>query len=174
MPDYSKGKIYTIRSRNDDSLIYVGSTIQPLCVRWGEHKRKSRNGKEIKKYLYQTVNGCWEEWFIELYETFACNSKEELQKREGEIIREIGTLNTRIEGRTKKQWYIENADKIKEQKKKYYNKNADKIKQYHIDNAEKNKQQQFKCECGGHCRLTDKPRHLKTKKHQEYLSTLQE
>ena len=27
---YKNGKIYTIRYKNDDSLIYVGSTIQPL------------------------------------------------------------------------------------------------------------------------------------------------
>ena len=36
MPDYSKGQIYTIRNRNDNSKIYVGSTIQSLAVRFGE------------------------------------------------------------------------------------------------------------------------------------------
>ena len=30
---YKNGKIYTIRHKNDDSLIYVGSTIQPLFKR---------------------------------------------------------------------------------------------------------------------------------------------
>ena len=34
---YKNGKIYTIRYKNDDSLIYVGSTIQPLFKRWFEH-----------------------------------------------------------------------------------------------------------------------------------------
>ena len=28
MPDYSKGKIYTIRNKHDENLIYVGSTIE--------------------------------------------------------------------------------------------------------------------------------------------------
>ena len=27
---YQNGKIYTIRNKNDDNLIYVGSTVQPL------------------------------------------------------------------------------------------------------------------------------------------------
>ena len=39
MPDYTKGKIYTIRCKTDDTLIYVGSTIQPLSVRFGGHKK---------------------------------------------------------------------------------------------------------------------------------------
>jgi hypothetical protein len=38
MPDYQKGKICTIRNRNDDTKIYVGSTIQPLAVRFAGHK----------------------------------------------------------------------------------------------------------------------------------------
>ena len=40
MPDYTKGKIYTIRNRIDDSLIYVGATTQPLYIRFSEHKNK--------------------------------------------------------------------------------------------------------------------------------------
>jgi hypothetical protein len=39
MPDYSKGKIYTIRNRNDDTKIYVGSKIQALAVKFAAHKR---------------------------------------------------------------------------------------------------------------------------------------
>ncbi len=41
---------------------------------------------------------------------YSCNNVEELWKREGEIIRLIGTLNSRIEGRGTKQYYIDNAD----------------------------------------------------------------
>ena len=42
MPDYSKGQIYTIRNRNDDSKIYIGSTIQPLYKRLYTHKCYSK------------------------------------------------------------------------------------------------------------------------------------
>ena len=37
---YKNGNIYTIRYKNDDSLIYVGSTIQQLFKRWYEHKSR--------------------------------------------------------------------------------------------------------------------------------------
>ncbi len=137
MPDYSKGKIYTIRNRNEHAKIYVGSTIQSLAVRFSGHKRNSKTEKCINYKLYVEINNDWDNWYIELYENYPCNSKEELCKKEGEIIREIGTLNSRIECRDKKQYYIDNADRIKE----YYIENADKIKKYYIENADKIKEQ---------------------------------
>ena len=142
MPDYSKGKIYTIRNRNDDAKIYVGSTIQPLAVRFAGHKRDCKIEKNMKMKLYVEVNNDWDNWYIELYENYQCNNREELCRREGEIIRLIGTLNSKIAGRDKKQYYFENVDRIKE----YRNRNADnikeQIKQYHIENIENIREQQ--------------------------------
>ena len=60
---YKKGKIYTIRFYDNNILIYVGSTIQSL---------------------YKDID----DWYIELYENFPCDNKEQLNKREGELIRE--------------------------------------------------------------------------------------
>ena len=48
MPDYSKGKIYTIRCRTDETLIYVGSTIQPLNRRFSKHKTEYKSNKKNK------------------------------------------------------------------------------------------------------------------------------
>ncbi len=187
MPDYSKGKIYTIRNRDDDTKIYVGSTIQSLAVRFGFHKIHSKREKYMNILLYKEVNGDWTNWYIELYENHSCNSREELCKREGEVIRLIGTLNTKIAGRDIKQYRIENADNIKEYKKQYRIENADKIKeykkQYDIENADKVKEQnkQYKienayklkekitCECGCLINRDCLTRHKKTKKHQAYL-----
>ncbi len=104
---YKNGKIYTIRYKNDDSLIYVGSTVQPLFKRWFEHKRREKNekSKEYNYFLYQKMRETnIEDWYIELYEEFSCENKEQLNKREGQIIREIGTLNKVIAGRTKKEY----------------------------------------------------------------------
>lgn len=149
MPDYSKGKIYTIRNRNDDTKIYVGSTIQPLAVRFAGHKRDSKTERCKNFKLYIEVNNDWDNWYIELYENKSCNNKEELCKREGEIIREIGTLNSRIAGRNHQEYdeerkhnperiqqkqeisktYRENhKEEIKEKKKEYREKNIEKIK----------------------------------------------
>ena len=107
MIDYSLGKIYTIRCKSDDSLIYVGSTVQKLSMRWGGHKNTAK--KHPSWDLFVAINNKWHKWYIELYEDFPCKSREELHKREGEITRLIGTLNMIIAGRTKQ-----------EREKKYY------------------------------------------------------
>ena len=62
MPDFKNGKIYTIRCKDDEALIYVGSTTQQLSKRWGEHKGKSSTYP--LRLLYQTINNKWDDWYI--------------------------------------------------------------------------------------------------------------
>ena len=129
---YKNGKIYTIRYKNDDSLIYVGSTIQPLYKRWFEHKSRSKNKEKQILPLYKKFNETdINDWYIELHEDCPCQRKEELNKREGEIIREIGTLNKNIAGRTEKEHYQDNREDILKKNrvkdKKYYENNKDEI-----------------------------------------------
>ena len=132
---YNNSKIYTVRYKNDNSLIYCGSTIQPLYKRWFAHKSRcyNINDKEYNKLLYQKIRETdnINDWYIELYELFPCNSKEELLKREGEVTREIGTLNKNISGRTSKQYYIDNFLKINEYNKQYYIDNKIRISNYY-------------------------------------------
>lgn len=116
MPNYQNGKIYTIRCRNDDSLIYVGSTTQKLTERIAQHRRQSY---KHSKRLFECVNGNWEDWYIELYEECPCNNKQELDKKEGEIIRQIGNLNKNIAGRKRDEYREDNKEKIKEYTKLY-------------------------------------------------------
>ena len=93
---YKNSKIYTLRNKNDNNLIYVGSTIQPLYKRFSAHKK---NSKYKNTLLYKKMNETdLNDWYIELYEDYPCERKEQLNKREGEIIREIGTLNKYIAG----------------------------------------------------------------------------
>jgi hypothetical protein len=179
MPDYSKGKIYTIRCRTDETLIYVGSTIQPLSVRRGGHKYNSRIEKNKKNLLYRAVNDNWDDWFIELYEVYPCENIEQLNKREGEVIRLIGTLNSKIAGRTNKIYYENNKDDISIKHKEYYENNKDDIlikhKEYYEDNKDdiaikhkkyrEDNKDKITCECG--CIITKLclSRHKKTQKH---------
>ena len=130
MPDYKNGKIYTIRCSEDPSLIYVGSTTQSLSQRWTDHKDATKN-LNSKKYnnnkLYQEIrNKGIDLFYIELYEEYPCENRNQLHKREGEIIRLIGTLNSRIAGRNNQEYYIDNKEYINEKGKEYmkeYNKN---------------------------------------------------
>ena len=130
---YKRGKIYTIRCRDDDGLVYVGSTIQPLAKRIGGH----RKDKECS--LYQFVDGDWSNWYIELYEEFPCDNKEQLEKKEGEVIREIATINKYIAGRDLKQYYQDNRDELLEKTKQHYQNNRDEILEYRKQYRQKNR-----------------------------------
>jgi hypothetical protein len=164
MPDYSKGKIYSIRFYDNDKLIYIGSTIQTLSKRFGGHKTNLRCS--LYQYIQENYNGDFKCCYIELLEPFECNNKNELDRKEGELIRKIKTddnytvINKQIAGRNRKEYRQENADNIKkyyqdnkdklnEKQKQYYQDNKDKLnekhKQYHQDNKDKlnEKQKQY-------------------------------
>ncbi len=107
---YKQGKIYTIRCKTNLSLIYAGSTIQKyLSQRMGDH-RKGKYLTSIQKLITKHFNGDWSNFYIELYESYPCNSKLELERKEGEVIRLIGTINEVIAGRTKPEWYTEHPE----------------------------------------------------------------
>ena len=136
MPDYKQGNIYTVRCKTDDTLIYVGCTTQSLSERMAKHKHDSMKRPNI--CFYQHIDD-WDNWYIELYENYACENKEQLNKREGEIIREIGTINKQIAGRTHQEWYKDNKEKVLKQRKDNYDNNKDKILQSQKEYANKNK-----------------------------------
>jgi predicted ATP-grasp superfamily ATP-dependent carboligase len=165
---YQRGKIYTVRCLYDDKLIYVGSTTQKyLSVRMAKHRYYNQLCS-----LTQYVNGDWKNWYIELYEDYPCNSKQELEKREGEIIRQIGTINKRIEGRTAKERTEANKEQIAEYIKQYHQDNKEKIskknKEYYQNNkeiiVEKFKQKGTCQNCGSIVRKGDIAKHKRTKK----------
>ena len=70
-------------------------------------------------------------------------------------------MNVKIEGRTLKEYYVDNADKLKQYKKQYQVENVDKIKQY--------KNTKNTCICGGNFSTANKHQHLRTKKHLNYI-----
>lgn len=177
MPDYSKGKIYTLRCRTDDTLIYVGSTIQPLCERMSTHRVDSRIECKKNRLIYRTINGDWDNWFIELHELYPCSSKEELVKREGEIIRLIANLNTQIPGRTFKEWCEVRKDELVEKSKEYRQEHkqeiAERKKTYYQDHKQEiaeRKKEKITCECGCLISKSDLSRHKKTPKHLNLIS----
>jgi len=113
MVNYKNGKIYTIRSLKS-SYIYVGSSCINLKDRMTKHKSSYKIGKILG--MFKNIVTDISDWYIELYELYPCENKKELEKREGEIIKNIGTLNKRVAGRNAKEYYADNRDI----KKKYY------------------------------------------------------
>lgn len=189
MPNYQNGKIYALKSHQTEN-IYIGSTTQKLCQRLGKHRRTYEiyggecSSKEILKYP---------DYYIELIENCPCNSKEELLAREGYYIRKYKDkcVNIIVAGRNRKECYEDNKDKILEKNKKYREENKEAIRQQRKEyreeykevlnqiskeNYEANKEQilermkkKYTCDCGSTLRKSDKSRHEKSKKHQEYI-----
>ena len=140
---YSNGKVYCIRNIIDDD-IYVGSTTQPLSKRMSKH-RIDMKGYKKDRMLYTKMNELGaDKFYIELIEECPCDTLEQLRKREGHFIREMGTLNYLIAGRTKKDWTIENIEHVKENAKKYYEENKERIlsrnRQWDKEHSEKVKE----------------------------------
>ena len=82
----------------------------------------------------------FERFRIELIEEYSCQDKYQLTQKEGHYIREIGTLNKRIEGRTKQEYDKKNYEDNKEQKKEYYEHNKLKVSETNKKYREKNKE----------------------------------
>ena len=123
--------MYCIKSDSTPNLIYIGSTIQPLSIRFRAHKtsyKRWKNSTYNYTSSYEIIK--FEDCYIQLIEDYPCDSKKDLCKREGEYIRNMTTVNQTIPGRTNKQYKKDNKEQIAKHKKEYYNDNKDKITQY--------------------------------------------
>ena len=80
-------------------------------------------------------------FYIELIEKCPCNDKDELRRTEGKYIRELKpSLNKRIEGRTLREYYIDNEEHFS-QRAKYYNiDNKEYIREHKKQYYENNKE----------------------------------
>ena len=132
MPDYKNGQIYMIWSPNTD-LVYIGSTTQPLYKRFYEHCHS------LDTSSYKVIE-CGNAK-IELIEDYPCVNKKELNRREGQVIRERKLcVNNIVAGRTKKEYRYENKEAIAAHSKAYRQENKEAIdartKAYQQENKE--------------------------------------
>jgi len=104
--------------------------------------------------------------YIELLEAYPCKNKEELCKREGEVMRATpNTVNRNIAGRTPKQYRDDHEEKLKQYIKKYQQDNKTKIKQH--------KGKIIRCECGLNTTRGHLLRHKRTNKHKSEMEMLE-
>lgn len=191
MPNFKNSKIYFIKS-SQTKQIYIGATTQTLSRRFSKHKSVHRH---INRYgscrSGRILN--YGDAYIELYEIFPCNNKEELSKREGELVRKHSKIcvNCQIPGRTHKQYCKDNKEKIVQNKRKYYENNKEYVrkiqKKYYEDNRERRRKDMkkyyddnrerilersrktFPCDCGSRYKYGRKKRHEKTIKHNKFF-----
>ena len=141
MPDYKKGKIYKIVC-NITGKVYIGSTTQSLACRIAGHRisfKRFKEGSGNNMMSFQIIEQG--DYDIMLIEKIACESKDELHKRERYFIETLECTNKNIPTRTKKDFYHVNRDIILEQKKHYNQVNKEQIaerkKQHYQVNKER-------------------------------------
>ena len=135
---YKNGQIYSIRSPQTE-MVYYGSTITTLTKRFYFHNYEFNNqGKYCSSHEILKLGNAYIEWV----EDYPCNSKKELNRREGQVQRanKAHCVNLYVAGQTTQEYYEENKEAITAQHKNYYevNKEAilDKQKLYQNKNKE--------------------------------------
>jgi len=136
MPDYQKGRIYKLWSpQGTEEEVYYGSTTDELRKRKNSHKLKKNNCSS--KILFEK----YDDVRIELIEEYPCNNRAELEKKEGEYIRNNKCLNKIIVGRTLEEYYQDNKEYIRKIHKNYRENNKEYIKKINENYRENNKEQ---------------------------------
>jgi len=195
--DYYQTCIYKLVHFDDlnDENIYVGHTTN-MTKRKCQHKKACCNpnlkNHNLKVYQFIRENGGWDKWDMILVEKYSCKCSAEARARERYWIKELkATLNSNEPGRTRKEWFEENREKIAEYQneyrqcnkekskiyhKKYYQENHEKkiqnSKEYYQDNHQKiieKRAEKITCDCGSVVRILNITRHRKTIKHQDWL-----
>jgi len=188
MCEYLNGKIYKIGCEITGE-VYIGSTRLSLEDRLIKHVDKNSNccSKQIidrNKY------------YIEQLESYPCNSKQELERKEGEYQRAFECININIAGRTKLEYYEDNKERIAKRNAEHYQDNKERIakrnaeyqqnnkqhfkeysKQYRLENTEMIKAIRNKeviCECGTKSTHGHLIRHKRSKKHIDLMSKLKQ
>lgn len=125
------GKIYKITNDVND-LIYVGSTIGPLCKRMAGHRTDAKRDK--KSAINTAIRELGSQHFkIVLIENFTCQTREELRAREDFWIE---TLGTRARGYNQFAAYRTEEQRV-EYNRQYYEQNRELVRQRYEQNRER-------------------------------------
>lgn len=166
MVNYQDGKIYKVVC-DETGMIYYGSTTQPLYKRAWSHR--NNNGCMTKDMTNPKIY---------LVEDYPCERKEQLLMRERYYIdnneccnklNPIRTIEEKKAIRKKCNHKYCNSENGKSKKREW-----EKEHREEINKARKERRAilpTITCECGSTYKR-DKARHLKSKKHQSYISNL--
>jgi hypothetical protein len=171
---------YKIVSKDDNiKEIYIGKTTNfKNRVKNHRYYCYNENRKEYNYKLYQFIreNGGINNFNFIQIETNEYNDKNSSLKERYYIEELNATLNSYVPSRTQKEWYEDNIKIINEYQKEFRENNREKKnknqKKYFDKNREiinEKQREKITCECGCEIRKDYLSKHLKTKKHQDYL-----
>jgi len=173
------GRIYTLRSHQTTD-IYIGSTTQILCKRLANHRVNYKmfiNDKYHYVTSFEIIQH--KDAYIELLFEGEFQSKNDLERKEGEYIREMECVNKRIEGRTPQERYEDNKEHFVEYKHNWYLQNKqitlERASNRYENNREhilKQHQKKYNCDCGSVVGVYYKAKHERSQKHQLFIKSL--
>ena len=145
MPDYSKGRIYSIVSPSHPEDVYYGSTIQTLGVRMCGHRKQhiKREGGCSSSDVLRHGDA-----IILLVENFPCKSVEELRAREGYYVLNTPCVNRRNPTPM-------TVERRREKEARWRSKHS----------------QPTTCECGGVFNILETLEHRKSIRHTTFIET---
>jgi predicted GIY-YIG superfamily endonuclease len=140
---------------NVTNKVYYGSTKNDLNMRINSHRSSAKRDRGCRSK--EILENC--DFKSEILEEVDLENRFE---RESYYIKNFECVNKHLPGRTRKEWLESCKEKRFEQMKKYREQNKEQI-------VERRKIK-FSCECGSIIRKDDKARHMKSKKHIDYLN----
>jgi len=151
--DYKNGKIYRIVCDITGEQ-YFGSTTQPLYKRLSLHKKSKRITTATP--IIERGN-----YTIVLVEDYACENKNQLERRERFYIENNVCVNKVIPTRTSIEYYEANRERLNEYQRGYFQANKEKMQHYN--------RERVVCECGCILQRGHLSRHKRTAKHIEFI-----
>jgi hypothetical protein len=150
------GVVYKLKCKDENiKEFYVGSSVN-FNQRKISHKTRCNSPKAIgynlKVYRFIREYGCWDNWCFEILLEVQVESKEELRLNyEAKYQLDLKpSLNSKVEGRTDKQYREDHKEERLEYAKQYYEDHKEEIlekqKEYYEDNKEEilEKQKQYR------------------------------
>jgi len=172
-----KGHIYIIFCHINPKIYYVGSTFNQLKQRWNRHKHHYKEKQPVSLYKYFDEYGI-ENFSIKLIKSYNVYREHNRDNQHLKAYEQLWINKFRNSCNLYHSFNPLSKLRDKENKKKWRenNKNKNKILKHSRDYKKNNKEkilekakEKYTCECGSILTIVKKSRHLKSKKHQDYI-----
>ena len=170
-------QIYAIKSKSYPELQYIGSTKLSLKKRLQFHKSQyKRYCKGLLKCHYSSFDVMkYDDYYIELYCETGTYNRSDAEWLEGQVIRAESCINKFVPGRTNKQYYQDNIEKIKDYRLSRVEDHKEYVKEHYQQNKEfikAQKREKIICECGIETSRGNIQRHKKSIAHYNLINNI--